>query len=364
VTAAPPGGDRPDPERAARPGAGGMRRPKDRDFVETVDGLFFCLVGYLHPPDRYTAYLKYAPAPAGKWARGAVSYRRELPYYHVRHVVTTLELLQKGYPRYVWTDPASSLTFSFVPRDAVRRYYLPEARLAEILAGPGDPLEAEVADLVRLLTRASALPPGVFGITGSVLLGLHNPAFSDIDLLVYGAQNTGRVKAAVEALRGGAIEALPGERRERWRAETAERFGLPAGDVAAIEARRWNYFLVKGRYVSIHPTRSDGEIAEAYGEHRYRAVGPATVEATVSDATESVFLPAVYRVADVRVLEGASHPVSEICSFEGLFCQIADAGDRIVATGGLEAREDGAGRLIVGTAAVPGGGAIRVLRPR
>ena len=27
------------------------RRPKDRDFVETREGFFFCLVGYVHPPE-------------------------------------------------------------------------------------------------------------------------------------------------------------------------------------------------------------------------------------------------------------------------------------------------------------------------
>jgi predicted nucleotidyltransferase len=339
-----------------------VRRPKDRDFVETSEGLFFCVVGHLHPPDRYAAYLKYVPAATGKWARGEVSYRRQLPYYHVRHVVETIEFLKRDYPRYVWSDPTSDLTFSFVHRDAVARYYRPEARLAEILAGPGDALEAEVAALVRRLTESSGLPAAAFGITGSVLLGLHNPAFSDIDLLVYGARNAARVKAAVAALTGDGLDALPEERRAPWRRETAERFGLPADAVATIEARRWNYFLAGGRYVSIHPTRSDEEITEAYGEARYRAIGPATVDATVTDATESVFLPAVYRVADVRVVEGEARAVGEIRSFEGLFCQLADRGDWVRATGRLEAREDGVARLVVGTAAVPGGGVMRVLR--
>jgi hypothetical protein len=339
-----------------------VRRPRDRDFVETSDGLFFCVVGYVHPPDRYAAYLKYVPAPTGKWARGEVSYQRQLPYYHVRHVMGTLELLQRDFPRYVWRDPTSDLTFSFVPRDAVARYYAPEARLAEILTGPGDALEAEVAALVRRLAAASDLPVAAFGITGSVLLGLHNPAFSDIDLIVSGARNTARVKAAVAALTGTGLEALPEERRAPWRRDTAERFGLPAEAVAAIEARRWNYFLAGGRYVSIHPTRSDQEITETYGQARHRAVGAATIEATVTDATESVFLPAVYRVADVRVVEGESRAVGEIRSFEGLFCQLADPGDRIHATGQLEAREDGPARLVVGTAGVAGGGVMRVLR--
>src|SRR5947199_7270211 len=48
-------------------GVKATRRPKDRDFVETREGFFFCLVGYVHPPDRYLAYLKYTPAAAGKW---------------------------------------------------------------------------------------------------------------------------------------------------------------------------------------------------------------------------------------------------------------------------------------------------------
>jgi predicted nucleotidyltransferase len=340
-----------------------VRRARDRDFVETADGLIFCVVGYVHPPDRYTAYLKYVPAAAGKWARGETAYRRELPYYHVRHVVKTVEYLETHHPRYVWRDPVSELTFSFVPHDAVARYYAPEVRLAEILAGPRDPLEAQVAELVRLLTGASGLPASAFGITGSVLLGLHDPAFSDIDLLVYGAEATRRVKAAVGTLLGAGLQPLETDRRARWRGEIAERFGLAPADVAAIEARRWNYFLLDGRYVSIHPTRSEDEMVEAYGAAAYRAVGPATVEATVTDATEAVFLPAVYRVGDVRVAEGPRHAVGEVHSFEGLFCDVADPGSRILATGRLEAGADGSGRLVVGTAAVEGGGAIRILGP-
>jgi predicted nucleotidyltransferase len=337
-----------------------MRRPRDRDFVETAEGLFFCVVGYLHPPDRYAAYLKYVPAAPGKWSRGATSYHRELPYYHVRHVARTIEFLQEHHPRYVWRDPTSDLTFSFVPREAVATYYRPEDRLAEILCDPRDRLEEEVAALVSLLTRAAGLSPAAFGITGSVLLRLHNPDFSDIDLLVYGAENTARVRAAVDALRGGGIEALPAGRRAQWRTETAERFGLSADDVLHLESRRWNYFLVRGRYVSIHPTRTDAEIREEYGRERYRTLGSATIETSVTDATESIFLPAVYRVAGAEA-GGAPSPVAEVVSFEGLYGQLADRGDRILASGQLEERHDGARRLVVGSAGPRDGGFIRIL---
>jgi uncharacterized protein len=337
-----------------------MRPPKDRDFVETTEGLFFCLVGYVHPPDRYAAYLKYTPAPAGKWARGDVAYRRELPYYHVRHVQRTLAWLEREHPRYVWTDPATGLRFSHVPVEAVRRYYVPEHRLAEILADPRDPLERETRDLVRVLARAADLAPERFGVSGSVLLGLHDPAFSDIDLLVYGAEATRRLRAALDGLEAEGLTPLPAERRARWRADTAARFGLDAATVAALDARRWHYRLFRGRYVALHPTRADHEIQDAYGARRYAPRGPATVEARVTDAGEAVFLPAVYRVTDVRWHAGGPGALEEIVSFEGLYCHAAEEGDRIQAHGHLEAATSGAQRLVIGSGFLPDGGWIRV----
>lgn len=351
--------DRPSPRgESVRP----VRRPKDRDFVETKEGFFFCLVGYLHPSGRYTAYLKYTPADTGRWVRGQVFYRRELPYYHVRNVLDTVDFLAREHPEYVWTDPVQSLRFSFVPEHAVVRYYRPEARLAEIVRAPGDSLEDAVRRLAGLLTTAAGVPPEAFGVTGSILLGLHNPAFSDIDLVVYGRENALKVKAALERLRGGPLRELDPERRRRWESETLERFALDPEHVADLSARRWNYFLFEDRYVSVHPTRRDDEILEAYGDRRYRPVGSATIEATVSDARESLFLPAVYRLADVAFKEGGPFPVEELVCFEGLYCQIADPGDRILACGGVEEEAGGSCRLVVGSAAIRDGGFVRVQR--
>ena len=336
------------------------RRPRDRDFVETREGFFFCLVGYVHPPDRYLAYLKYTPAAAGKWARGPVAYRRELPYYHVRNVQETVDRLAESHRHYVWRDPATGLRFSFVPRDAVARHYRPEARLQEILAGPADPLEAEVRDLVSGLTAVSGVPAAAFGVTGSILLGLHNPAFSDIDLIVYGRAEVERVRATLGEA-GGALAPLPPERRAAWRRETAERFGLGPDEVAHLDARRWNYRLFRGRYVSIHPTRAEDEITEGYGDRPSSPRGPATIEARVTDVADAAFLPAVYKVADAKVADGPPAAIDEVVVFEALFAGMADPGDRILARGQVEVDAAGRGRLVVGSAAVEGGGTLRVL---
>ncbi len=337
-----------------------MRRPKDRDFIETGEGFLFCLVGYLHPPDRYTAYLKYTPAEAGRWARGMAHFRREVEYYHVRNIAKTLDFLRIHHPRYISFDPVRNLSFSFVPREAVTFYYRPEKRLQAILAAPADPLEKDVEALVSLLAGADGPGPEAFGITGSILLRIHDPSFSDIDLLVYGRDATAKARATLPVLRGGAIQPVAPDRLSRWRAETAGQFGLLPDDVASLETRRWNYFQFRNRYVSIHPTRRDEEIQEPYGQHRYRAVGLATIEATVADAADSIFLPACYALADVTIREGAQQQIMELVSYEGLFCQAADPGDRIVASGVIEQVDDGPCRLVVGAAGLSDGGYLKV----
>ena len=340
-----------------------MRLPKDRDFVETEEGFIFCLVGHLHPPDRYTAYLKYTPSKAGRWARGAVRFHRELEYYHVRNVAKTLDFLRTHHPRYMSFDPVRNLSFSFVPRDAVTHYYRPEERLQAILASPADPLEKDVEALVSLLVGAGGPDPDALGITGSILLKIHDVSFSDIDLLVYGGDATARVRAALTPLKkGGLIQPIAPDRLTRWRAETADRFGLATEDVAHLEARRWNYFQFRDRYVSIHPTRWDDETVETYGQHRYRAVGVARIEATVADAADSIFLPACYTLANVSFREGQQRQMTEVISHEGLYCQAADRGDRIVAYGAVEQVDDGRCRLVVGAAGLPDGGFLKLLR--
>ncbi len=340
-----------------------MRLPKDRDFVETAEGFLFCLVGYLHPPDRYTAYLKYTPSRVGRWTRGDVFYHRELAYYHVRNVLRTIEFLACEHPQYVWLDPLRDLRFSFVPREAVSTYYLPEPRLGEIVRAPADPLEEDVAALVELFTRSTGLAPEDFGITGSILLGLHNPTFSDIDLTVYGRENALRVNRAIAGLHGTALADVDAERRRRWRTETAQRFALGRKDLSRLETRRWNYFRFRNRYVSVHPTRADDEIREVYGTHRYQELGCATIEATLADTSEALFLPATYGLADVVFRQGEPFPITELVSHEGLFCDFGDPGDRILARGVVEARDGIARRLIVGTAALPDGGALALLPP-
>lgn len=327
------------------------RLPKDRDFIETVEGMLFCVIGYLHPPDRYTAYLKYSPTTDGRWRRGNVFFRRELAYYHAHQVGETLDYLQSHYPEYVAYCPVRDMRFSMIPRARVAVYYCPEMRLAQIFRQPTDPLEQELADLTASLLAATGITLDSLGITGSILLGIHNPAFSDLDVIVYGQEAANRLQNALLGPGVSGVEPVPPAVLARWRRDAMEHHGLSQAQVDWLVARRWNYASYQGRrYLSFHPTRSDQEIRERYGDHIYRDAGVCRLRGVVADAREAIYLPAVYCVEKVNILEGPEVDVQEIHSYEGLFGRIADRGQEIEARGKLECVDGGpVHRLVIGS---------------
>jgi uncharacterized protein len=327
------------------------RKPKDRDFVETPEGLLFCVVGYLHPPDKVTAYLKYSPAAEGRWRRQGTAYHRELAYYHAHQVGQTLDTLQAHYPGYIHYCPVRDMTFSMVPHDRVQTYYYPEERLAQLLSAPVDSLEEEVARLVEDIRTAVDIPLINLGITGSILLSIHDPSFSDIDLMVYGREAVNQLRMAVTESHIAGTSPLDESFLGGWRKEIAEHHALTDQEVHWLVARRWNFmYYGQGRYLSLHPVRTDAEIREVYGEHTYRDAGVVKLRAIISDAADSIFLPALYGIEQVKVLEGPPVEINEICSYEGLFSQAADVGLEIEAQGKLERLDQGpVHRLVIGS---------------
>jgi len=335
-----------------------MEKPKDRDFIETVEGLLFCVVGYLHPPDRYTAYLKYIPAPGGRWSRGDTRYARAIPYYHVSQVENTYALLRERYPQYLFRCPVRNITVSSVPNASVRTYYRPRRRLHSILTeGAGDGLERRLIDLVTLLSDLSGLRERDFGVTGSLLTRSHSPEFSDIDLTVYGHGASQRLREALVEARGegGAIRPYSRERAVEWSRRRSKRFPLSFEELMDIAGRRWNYGVFEGIYFSVHPVRTDGEMTERYGDVVYRQRGVAAGTAVVADSGESIYLPAIYRVEDVET--EAAVQVDQVVSYEGLFCGIFEEGELVEFRGTLEEMSSDGGRyrVVIGGACSRGG---------
>jgi predicted nucleotidyltransferase len=328
------------------------RKPKDRDFIETPEGFLFCLVGYLHPDDKYIAYLKYSPAEQGLWKRQEQAYHRQLAYYHAHQVGQTMDFLKEHYPHYVHHSQVWDMDFSMVSHDRVKTYFYPERRLAQILAHPADPLEEETVKVVEAIQRLTGIRSLDLGITGSILLGIHNPEISDIDLIVFGRHNASRLREVFSSMALPGLSPMDAAYADEWCQGVVKNFGLRYHQARWLIARRWNFvYFGAGRHVvSIHPTRSDDEIDEAYGDHQYQDVGVAYLRARIADARDAIFLPAVYAVDQIEILEGPPVEIVEICSYEGLFGQIGESGDWIMARGKLEKIDGGPKhRLVIGS---------------
>ena len=317
---------------------------RDRDFLRTPEGFLFCVVGSTHPPDRVMAYLKYVPRPgAGPWGRGGTRYYRVLKEYTMDALRETLLFLQ-DYPMYLTYFKAFGTEMSAVPVDRIEEHYKPEERLREIANSMDvDVLEERALSLANLISDLAGVAMSKMGVTGSILLDIHVPGISDIDLVVYGLRESLAVKEAVaEALERGDTEITRFDEKlaRAWCYRKSRTHPLTPEEAREILARKWNVGTFLGTRFSIHPVLTERE-AEKYGDRLYKPLGTATIRAKVVDATLSIFLPAIYEVELSTVLEGpALGGVREICSYEELYAGIAQEGEEVVAKGKIELVRD------------------------
>lgn len=314
---------------------------KDRDFIKTRNNLIFCVVGYVHPKDRVLAYLKYTPSSDGPWGGKDQKYSRSMSHYSASEVQKNINWLKENYPKYVAYLNELGFEMSSIPKDEISKHYVPSERLEEILSsGPTDTLEESVETLVSLISQTSGVPIQNFGVTGSILLKIHNTSFSDLDISVYGRMNSEKVKAAVERLfkdPKSVTNKLQGNHLEKWCREKAETYPISQSESRRFYSRRWNYGIFNDTYFSVHPTRSDNEVIEEYGDESYRGLGIISVEASISRVIENLYNPYRYKVEDVKNKNGEAIPaVDEIISFEGFYGGIPENGERVIAKGKLE----------------------------
>jgi len=321
-----------------------MRGFRDRDYLKTIEGYFFCIVGSVHPSDRVIAYLKYVPDPSGKWGRRNKRLRRALRNYTMHDLLETFKFLENYHAEYLYYSPVMGIKMSAVPLSKVLLHFKPEERLSQLAQMEKlDDLQRKVVDLVNLISDESGVPVESFGVTGSVLLDIHQN-FSDIDLTVYGAKASKSVKETLKQIYNdpdSPIRRFDEKRIREWCLNKARMYPLTYEEAAKIFEKKWNRGLFRGTAFSIHPVKLEEENDERYGDRIFKPEGLIKIVATVSDASEADFLPSVYKVEDVKVIAGKNvRDISEVVSYEGLYGGLAEEGEKILCYGKLEGVTD------------------------
>jgi predicted nucleotidyltransferase len=318
-----------------------MRRFRDRDFIQTREGFFFCVVGPFHPSDRVISYLKYVPAKLGVWGRGKKRFKRVMRTYTIPSLLETFSALRKDHPHYLFCLPLYNVKMTAVPHTHIAKHFKPEEKLAQLHSAKRlDSLQGKLMRFTSFLAETSKAPLNFFGVTGSILLNIHRPEFSDFDITVYGLRNSLSVKNALTteySLSNPTVQRFRGDILNAWCEAKARNYPLTPHESLKIYERKWNSGLFENTRFSIHPVKLEHELAEEYGDKIYYPIGTVTVRAIVSENTECMFLPAVYRVREVKVVEGSSvADIEEVVSYESLYDNLAEVGELIEVRGKLE----------------------------
>jgi len=316
----------------------------DRDFIETVEGFMFCVVGPFHPRDRVIAYLKYVPSKDGLWARKGQNFSRIMKAYTIPNLLETFKIIEKKHPQYLFYSPYYNIKMTGVPLNSILKHYKPEEKLDKLLKnGKLDALQQKVVEFVRILSEESGVPSKSFGVTGSILLGIHDINFSDIDLTVYGVKESWRLKEVMNEIYSlnSDISRFEGEALKAWCKSKVDKHPLDLDDALKIYSKKWNIGVFQGTAFSIHPVKTRKELNEEYGDKAVYSRGFVTVKAKVEDCSDSIFLPAVYKISGTRILEGPKvNSLLEIVSYESLYDSLAENGEEIVVRGKLELVKD------------------------
>ena len=317
-----------------------MRGFRDRDYLKTIEGYLFCIVGSTHPKDRVIAYLKYVPDSSGRWGRGDKKLRRALRNYTMHDLLETFKFLEKHHPEYLYYSSVMGIEMSAVPLNRISDHFKPEEKLSRLIRMEDpDDLQRKTVNLVSLISEESGVPLGFFGVTGSILLDIHQN-FSDIDLIVYGRRNSESVKETLKQIyndQSSQIQRFGKKRIREWCLKKARMYPLTYEEAARIFEKKWNRGLFRGTLFSIHPVRLEEENDEEYGDRIFKPEGMIKIEATVLDASEADFLPSIYKVKDVRVIDGPKvRDILEVASYEGIYSGLAEENEKILIYGKLE----------------------------
>jgi len=303
------------------------KNSQEGDYIETHEGLFFAVKGNRHPEDRIIAYLRYIPSENGDRVLDEVRYRR------LYDLDETTELIRESYPQYFSHVDWLGKSLQTVPREMIKRYYDPRQQLHNIRRDPKTSLEKTIIWFVENLSMESNVDFDHFGVSGSVLIGLHVEK-SDIDLNVYGKNQGIKVYNALKKLRKESPRISPYTKHtvknvvfNRW-GDT----GLDLDSLAETEIRKILHGTldVRDYFVRLIPEPSEHD-------HRSKSLGQIKLTATIGDDEEMIFTPCRYKLDVVHssIPYFESKP-RELLSFRGKFTEQASLGELVEVRGILE----------------------------
>ena len=250
------------------------------------------------------------------------------------------DFLRKNYPYYIFDCDTTHVKMMGVPIEKVSTILHPNKRLKDILnLDSPDELLKKVINLANTFHEFAEIPYDKMGVSGSILPGLYDPVQSDIDFVVYGLKNHRKAISSFKELKMMENSILKGIGDEYWTKLYEKRIkdsSLSYEEFKWYENRKNNRGVINGTLFDILATKDWNEINGTYGEKTFKPIGNAKIECTVSNSIASFDNPAIYKVEDIKILEGPNIHINELASFTHTYAGQVREGEVVIAKGKVE----------------------------
>ncbi len=322
---------------------------RDRDAIQTEEGLIFRVFGYSHPKNAYVCDAEYASSRIfqSKDPRAPRTGRSEVFYKFYND--EGMKLIAKKYPQYLIDHEMLGLKIVGVPQFAIMEARKPPERLQELLkAGPSDPLLSAMEGVLDISLTQTGLKASDFGVFGSMLHSFHHPKFSDIDFTIYGKTENAKMRQTMAQLYSDRGSGLRNEfesedvmKGKDWRFKNFD-----VKDFVWHQRRKMIYGLYddtasSGRVIKaeFEPVKAWSEIHSEYDpQARITQKGWVKLKAKVIGDDESPFIPSIYGIEPLEVLCGPEEALeaTRIFSYMEEFRQQAKRDEIVIVEGNLE----------------------------
>ncbi len=310
---------------------------RDRDIFHDSAGRVYVVLGHIQPQNRILSYLKYIPASDGKWISDKNRYKRIFSF-DIESIVESDDIIPSTY---VVDDRHFGLKLLEIPKIDVAKYFSPEIRLSQIASeGSKDAIEERVKVMADAIHDTLGISYDGLGVTGSVLWNAHDPRWSDVNLNIYGFEDSWLLQENYEqvAEETKEIGLRTGDGWSRRIARISSRIpGMSNHDLLTLFDRRTE-FSHNGQYITVMPVLYPEEAPIVHGSEQFELLTqePVEVSMAIEGTDYGIFQPSVY--------EGRSKPVdipeepivSRVLIYDGDFRGMLQEDDRVAIMGSVQ----------------------------
>jgi len=325
---------------------------RDRDSVLTQEGLLFRVFGYNHPPNAYLCDAEYASSKIFQSTDPRAPRDGKTERFYKFYNDEGMKFTVKNYPHYKIYHEMLGLEFVGINEKDLYKIHKPQERLNEIRLslkqGSTDELLDAMERTLKIVTDHSGLTTSDFGVFGSMLHAFHHPKYSDIDFTIYGKEQNAKMRQTLQELYEDQTSGLSNEfasdnvmEGKRWLFTNFD-----VKDFIWHQRRKQIYGLYddrkhSGRVIKaeFEPVKNWEEIVNEYNaRHCITKRGWARIKARVTADDNGPFIPSVYEIEPLEVLEGprVAGEVTRVFSYMEEFRQQVHKDEIIIVEGNLE----------------------------